>query len=174
MFTRVSSNTVTRVAVTLVLVLLWQAPAANAQAVRGAGTPEQRTARYYETIRDQPPRLMAFLLRMPKGGDLHNHLSGETYAESYIQWAADEGLCVNQTTMSFATCDQSANQVPASTALTDGVLYRQLVDAMSMRNWQLSGQSGHDHFFDTFSKFGAVSGTQTGAMIAEAAARAAR
>jgi adenosine deaminase len=64
--------------------------------------------------------------------------------------------------------------VPATTALTNGVLYRQLIDALSMRNWELSGQSGHDHFFDTFAKFGAVSGTQTGAMIAEAASRAAR
>jgi hypothetical protein len=43
-----------------------------------------------------------------------------------------------------------------------------------MRNWELSGQSGHDHFFDSFAKFGAVSGTQVGPMIAEAASRAAR
>jgi hypothetical protein len=111
---------------------------------------------------------------MPKGGDLHNHLSGAIYAESYIKWAADQGLCVNQTTMSFVTCDQSPNQVPASTALTNSVLYRELIDGMSMRNWKLSGQSGHDHFFDAFGKFGAVSGIQISAMIAETAARAAR
>lgn len=137
-------------------------------------TPEQRTAHYYETIRNRPPQLLAFLLRMPKGADLHNHLSGSIYAESYIQWAADQKLCVNQTTMSFATCDQSSNQVPASTALTNGVLYRELVDSISMRNWQLSGQSGHDHFFDAFAKFGAISGIETGAMLAEAARRAAK
>ena len=28
---------------------------------------------------------------MPKGGDLHSHLSGAVYAESYIQWAAAKG-----------------------------------------------------------------------------------
>lgn len=146
----------------------------TARAQRRADSAEQRTARYYETIRTKPPQLLAFLRRMPKGADLHNHLSGAIYAESYIKWAADQGLCVNQTTMSFATCDQSANQVPASTALTNSVLYRELIDALSMRNWKLSGQSGHDHFFDTFGKFGAVSGTQISAMLAEAAARAAR
>src|SRR4051794_4736289 len=61
-----------------------------------AGTPEQRAARFFESIRKSPPQMMAFLLRMPKGGDLHNHLSGSVYAESYIQWAAAKGLCVSQ------------------------------------------------------------------------------
>jgi len=29
--------------------------------------------------------LTAFLEQMPKGGDLHNHLTGAVYAETYIQ-----------------------------------------------------------------------------------------
>ena len=53
------------------------------------------------------------------------------------------------------------------------MLYRSLIDAFSMRNWQLSGQSGHDHFFDTFDKFGAATHGNTGPMLAETAARAA-
>ena len=158
-------------ALLVILVLFTHVQTARAQRRE---SPEQRTARYYESIRTKPPQLLAFMRRMPKGGDLHNHLSGAIYAESYIKWAADQGLCVNQTTMSFVTCDQSSNQVPASTALTNSVLYRELIDGMSMRNWKLSGQSGHDHFFDTFGKFGAVSATQVSAMIAETAARAAR
>src|SRR5712691_1537103 len=56
---------------------------------------EQRTARHFESLRKSPPQLLAFLLAMPKGGDLHNHLSGSIYAESYVQWAADGGACVN-------------------------------------------------------------------------------
>ena len=43
-----------------------------------------------------------------------------------------------------------------------------------MRNWQLSGQSGHDHFFDTFGKFGPATWNQNGKMLAEVVARAAR
>src|SRR5678816_3384980 len=74
---------------------------------------EQRIASYFESIRKSPPKQLAFLLKMPKGADLHNHLSGAIYAESYIEWAAQKGLCVNNRTMSFATCDQSSNQVPA-------------------------------------------------------------
>src|SRR5947199_7638566 len=38
--------------------------------------------------------LRAFLYRMPKGGDLHVHLSGAAYAERLIDWAAQQGLCV--------------------------------------------------------------------------------
>jgi len=43
-----------------------------------------------------------------------------------------------------------------------------------MRFWQYSGQNGHDQFFDAFGKFSVATYDQTGRMIAEAAARAAR
>lgn len=135
---------------------------------------EQRTARYFASLRKSPPQLLAFLLEMPKGGDLHSHLSGAVYAESYVQWAADGGACVNTVTMGLSLPPCAAGQVPASTALTNSVLYRQMIDAWSMRNWQLSGHSGHDHFFDTFGKFGVATYNQNGKMIAEVAARAAR
>src|SRR5256884_458335 len=64
-------------------------------------TSKQRTARHFESLRKSPPQLLAFLLAMPKGGDLHNHLSGAIYAESYIQWASESGLCINPTTMAL-------------------------------------------------------------------------
>jgi adenosine deaminase len=141
---------------------------------------EQRTARYFESIRKSPPQELAFLLKMPKGGDLHSHLSGAVYAESYIQWAADNGLCINTRTMALsapkppAKCDPNSEQPPAGMALTSSSLYGKMIDAWSMRNWQLSGQSGHDHFFDTFSKFGPATWNQNGKMLAEVVARAAR
>ncbi|HEX6649035.1 MAG TPA: hypothetical protein VF075_05835, partial [Pyrinomonadaceae bacterium] len=139
---------------------------------------EQKTATYFESIRKSPPQQLAFLLKMPKGADLHNHLSGSIYAERYIEWAAEVGLCVNNRTMGLAVpaspskCD--ADQTPANTALTNSVLYRQMVDAWSMRNWQLSGQSGHDHFFDAFGLFGPATYNNSGRMLAEAVKSAAR
>src|SRR6185436_16480921 len=71
-------------------------------------------------------------------------------------------------------CDPKSEQPPAADALRNGVLYRQMIDSWSMRNWQLSGQSGHDHFFDAFVKFGPATWNQTGKMLAEVVARAAR
>ena len=136
--------------------------------------PTERTAKYFDSIRNRSPELLAFLLRMPKGADLHNHLSGAIYAESYIQWAADSGDCVNTTTFVASLPPCTTGQVPIANALTSSVLYRQIVDAWSMRNWQLSGQSGHDHFFDAFSRFGVATYNQSGKMLAEAVARAAR
>jgi hypothetical protein len=148
-----------------------QAPAGR----RSSETPEQRTARYFESLRKLPPQQLAFLLQMPKGGDLHSHLSGAVYAESFIGWAAAKGLCLNQTmTLSLPPCDSTSGQIAAATALANSVLYRQMIDTWSMRYWEYSGQNGHDHFFDTFGKFGAATYGQTGQMIAEVASRAAR
>lgn len=139
---------------------------------------EQKTAGYFESIRKSPPKQMAFLLKMPKGADLHNHLSGSIYAESYIEWAAENGLCVNNQTMALAVPASpskcATGQTPANTALTNSVLYRQMIDAWSMRNWQLSGQSGHDHFFDAFGRFGPATYNSNGKMLAEAVKSAAR
>jgi hypothetical protein len=117
--------------------------------------------------------MLAFLLKMPKGGDLHSHLSGAVYAESYIQWAAAKGSCVNQATMALSQppCDQAAGKPPVSTALTNTALYQQLIDAWLMRYWQYSGQNGHDHFFHSFGKFG---GATFGQMLADVSSRAAK
>jgi hypothetical protein len=160
------------------VVLLSCALTLSAQSDVKSRPSEQKTAAYFESIRKSPPKQMAFLLKMPKGADLHNHLSGSIYTERYIQWAADKGLCVNNATLSLSvpsspsTCN--TGQTPANTALTNSVLYRQMVDAWSMRNWQLSGQSGHDHFFDAFGKFGPATFDNSGKMLAEAVTSAAR
>lgn len=163
-------------ALALVLLCAFSLQAQSRDNGNNAGVPEQRAARFFESIRKSPPQMLAFLLQMPKGGDLHNHLSGSVYAESYVQWAAAKGLCVNQNSLALSQppCDQSAGQVPASNAITNSLLYRQLIDSWSLRYWQYSGQNGHDKFFDTFGKFGAATFGQTGQMLADAAARAAR
>ncbi len=136
---------------------------------------ELRTDRYMQSIRGNIPLLTSFLREMPKGADLHYHLSGGIYAETMITWAADAKLCVETVTLQLVKppCNEAAGNVPAENALGDPVLYRKIVDAWSMRNWQLSGQSGHDHFFDTFGKFDLSGDDHTGDMLAEAARRAA-
>ncbi len=139
-----------------------------------AATPgEAATAKYLASIRSDPSLLLAFLADMPKGGDLHNHLSGAIYAESYLRWAADDGLCVAVATLSIVDgpCDASAGRPPAADVIRDGVLFGQVVDALSMRHWDAS-LNGHDHFFATFGKMGPTS-SRTGDMLAEVTARAA-
>ncbi|HWS94993.1 MAG TPA: adenosine deaminase [Candidatus Methylomirabilis sp.] len=164
----------------LAIALLLTLPPSFA-AERSPAPAEAQTARYFESIRKDPNLLVAFLLEMPKGGDLHNHLSGAIYAETLIDWAKEQRACVDPKTfyltpsLKLSTGDPycPAPTVLAETALANPVLYRGMVDAFSMRNWELSGQSGHDHFFDTFDKFGAATHGNTGPMLAETAARAA-
>jgi adenosine deaminase len=134
---------------------------------------EAATARYFASIRKQPSLLLAFLAEMPKGGDLHNHLSGAVYAESYLRWAAEDNLCLATATMSIvaATCNAAAGLPPVAAVLGNAALFSQAVDAMSMRHWN-PALNGHDHFFETFGKFGPAA-DRTGDMLAEVAARAA-
>jgi adenosine deaminase len=164
------------VAFTLLLPYTLAAQAQTNRTRRPRQNIESATARHFESIRQSLPQMLAFLRRMPKGADLHNHLSGSIYAESYIQWAAEKGLCVNQSTaaLSSAPCNEAAGQVPVRVALTNQILFRKLVDSWSMRNWQYSGNNGHDQFFDSFTKFGAAGAGLMGRMLAEVASRAAR
>src|SRR5258708_1905717 len=108
----------------------------------GQGNPEQRTARAYEATRANPLELHAFLVRMPKGADLHYHLSGGIYAESFIRAAAEDGLCIDLASHSFVKPAGAmpseppqplcgVGKVPAAKAVTDQNLYDALADALS-------------------------------------------
>jgi adenosine deaminase len=135
---------------------------------------EQRTTRYFDSIHKQPPLLLAFLRNLPKGGDLHNHLDGAIYAEDLIDFAANGNLCADRTTSHLIAppCDDSCASYTAKPAVRcayrDQVLYNQLIDAWSMRNWNAGNESGHDHFFATFDKFVLASHTHVAEAIAAA------
>ncbi len=127
-------------------------------ALAAAQTAEQKTSRYLDSIRKQPSLLLAFLHDVPKGGDLHNHLDGAIYAEDLIDFAASDNFCVDRTSSQLLgapcdSCEKYTAKPAARCAYADHVLYNQIVDAWSMRNWRPGDESGHDHFFATFDKF---------------------
>jgi adenosine deaminase len=146
-------------------------------AAAAAQTSEQRTARYLDSVRKQPPLLLAFAHDLPKGGDLHNHLDGAIYAEDLVDFAADGGLCVDRTSSRLLAppCDSCENYTAkpaARCSYGDHVLYNQMIDAWSMRNWKPGDESGHDHFFAAFDKFGLASHTHVAEVIAASTNRA--
>jgi adenosine deaminase len=159
-------------------------PAIGQTPTRGAGT-EQRAAHAFDVARSNPLELRVFLRAMPKGADLHYHLSGGIYAEPFIRAGAEDGLCVDLTKMAFvkpvvsltsesqaATCEKGT--VAAASAFTDQHLYDALVDSFSMRSFvPFAGVSGHDHFFDSFGKFDVMSPRHKAEWLDEAATRAA-
>jgi adenosine deaminase len=123
--------------------------------------------------------LRAFLADFPKGADLHVHLSGAVYAESFIRAAGEDGLCVDPTALSFAKppCDSPlipASRLHGNLSSADQVLYDRLIDAFSMRGFVPSaGFSGHDQFFATFDRFEGLNKRHTGEWVDEVAGRAA-
>ena len=120
------------------------------------------TAVRFAVARDDHTTLRAFLYRMPKGGDLHTHLAGAVYAERFLAWAAQEDLCVDlQSVVLGKTQCERTGTLPVADAMRDQKLYDRLVNALSMRDFLPSSAvpSGHDEFFATFDRFGAVSGS---------------
>lgn len=152
---------------------------AVASAAKAQGPTESLTSRYLESVRDDPSLLLPFLREMPKGGDLHNHLAGSVYAESLIDFAAQDGFCVDRTTSVLIappcdrTCDKYTSKPQAKCAYQDQVLYNCMVDAWSMRNWTADEGSAHDHFFASFDKFFPAYANHIGDSLADVMRRAA-
>jgi adenosine deaminase len=153
-----------------IALMLMTSVAASAQ----EPTSEERAAAWFEAHRARPVMARMFLQRMPKGGDIHTHLSGAVYAESYIGWAAGAKLCANTTTGAIVECGAPPSEArPVAEALRDPGFYSLIVDGLSTRNLANQPQSGHDQFFDAFSKFRAATKDRSADMVAELARRAA-
>ncbi|RDI42571.1 adenosine deaminase family protein [Aquicella lusitana] len=134
---------------------------------------ESSVENYFESIQSSPHALSVFLRSMPKGGDLHNHASGATYAENLIRYAKNDDLCINRQTYAVFADAQCTASDRLDTVVTDPALYDAVIDAWSMRHFVAGKESGHDHFFATFGKFGVITGKHSGEMLAEISQRAA-
>lgn len=157
-----------------------QGPARRVPVQIGAGAPELRASRAFEqAMHAGPQAVYAFLLGFPKGADLHVHLSGAVYAETFIRDAAEDGICVDPAGLKFAKSSCAAPLVDAKrlspvTTAADQDLYDRLVDAFSMRNFvPAAGVSGHGQFFATFDRFGGLAKSHAGEWVDEVARRAA-
>jgi adenosine deaminase len=147
-----------------------------ALAAQSSLTPaEARTERAFAAAkRSGAPELYAFLKPFPKGADLHMHLSGAIYAETFLTEAVKQDLCVDPAQLELAAPPCKKPLIPASATLSDQPLYDKLIDAFSMRSYvPFSGWSGHDQFFATFSRWGALEKSVAGEWLDEVATRAA-
>ena len=136
---------------------------------------DRHASEWLETHRNEPPMVRAFVQRMPKGADLHNHLSGSVYAEAYVRWGAAADYSLDPETNALVPPSAHAPGMKRlREVLEDAEAYGKLVDDLSTRNLAYAGQSGHDQFFETFGEFGAVSGGHVDDMIVLLADNAAR
>ena len=145
-------------------------------------TQSRKVAEYFETIRHDPLALRQFLHTFPKGADLHTHLSGAVYAESYIKWAEAADMCVSVTTYVLSACDSSPDAsatnngkmtLKAALASVPDFRYR-LIDAFSTRNYAqgFGSPSSADQFFASFDRFTAIADPHMTEMLAEVLTRA--
>ena len=156
----------------LIVLLAFSAPvlfADGSDDVGSATSNEELVARQFDALRQNPEELRAFFLAMPKGGDIHNHLTGAVYAEDLIDQAVAGDLCVSldNYTVSANYCDMN-NSEPVDDAYSNSLLYGKIVDAWSMRDSELlddEDESQRDHFFNTFGTFGGATGN-TSALLA--------
>ncbi|MFD4502343.1 adenosine deaminase [Streptomyces sp. NPDC058457] len=149
-------------------------PAAAQTGARSAARPptdaEARTDAYLTSLRtaQDPGALRRFFRKLPKGGDLHNHLFGAVRTEYLIALAAEDGLCIDTATLTAVVPPCGPGTRPAADARED----RDFREAI-LRAWSMYGfppdQSGHDHFFATFDKFGLVPSLHPGKVLAEVA-----
>ncbi|MFZ0744964.1 MAG: adenosine deaminase [Terracidiphilus sp.] len=151
-----------------------------AQAPTARPAAEERAARAYETaVKGGPLTLHAFLDQFPKGADLHVHLSGAVYAETFIKDAAEDGLCIDPKELAFAKPPCAAPLEPATDlsgvlSPAEQDLYNRLVDSFSMRGFvPTPGFSGHDQFFTTFDRVHGLSNKHIGEWVDQIAARSA-
>ncbi len=151
------------------------APAVDAAALDGS--PTLRAERHLAAIAHRPALLVDFLSRMPKGGDLHHHLTGAVYAESYIAFAVADGDCIDRSTLTIVAppCSPDDGKLPAQAAIDDFTFRNRVIDAWSIRNFTPTpdDRDVRVHFFATFAKFDRVTNGHWGEMLAEVVARAA-
>ncbi|MDE1914770.1 MAG: adenosine deaminase [Sphingomonadales bacterium] len=104
-----------------------------------------------------PTELRVLLSAMPKGADLHNHMGGSVYAEDFMRWAADKGLCLDGGSLAFTNPPCAPGQSVREVAYHQPYLFARMVDNLSTRGWQhgvgRNDVSGHTQFFESFEKF---------------------
>jgi hypothetical protein len=143
-------------------------------------TPAERTeaalAAAVAAYPQNPTALTLFLEKIPKGGDLHHHLTGAVYAESYIDYAVEDGDCIDSTyTILPPPCDPSKGVFPAQHAIDDLQFRNKTIDTLSARNYVPGNldNSPEVHFFETFFKFDLVVNKHWGEELAQVEHRAA-
>jgi adenosine deaminase len=130
----------------------------------GARADEASTAARYERAKVSEPTMIAFLRGMPKGGDLHNHVSGAVTTDVLVETAIKNNLYFDPADSLFYRDNPTGTRVPADRFAANQTYIDQFLNRASMRGWNPAQETGHDHFFAAFSYIGS-SGTSADTML---------
>jgi adenosine deaminase len=153
-------------------------PASNASTDSTKYDWAAQTGKYLESIQSKEVFLRQFFAEMPKGGDLHNHLTGSVYAETYYDIACMDSLYVD-TLSGRLYSKKDTSSIHIIRLLPDYINSRhmlkvKLVDQWSIRNFHSYNRNipQDEHFFNAFGLFGAATGNHMVALINELKQRA--
>jgi len=93
---------------------------------------------------------------MPKGGELHYHLSGGAYPEIMLELTSKDNYCLNTTTWTASKNPSVCKGVETKDLFNHPDLYANAIKSWSMKDFVPGKESGHDHFFNSFYKFNAI------------------
>ena len=113
---------------------------------------------FFAKIRHKPALLRAFVASIPKGGDLHNHLTGAIYPWLLVKYVdADphhQRWCVKPSNDDQVIIDRHClhdGGLLLDTMPVGSSNYMHLIDDWSMENEQIKAPHfGHNHFFRVF------------------------
>jgi adenosine deaminase len=138
---------------------------------------------YLNSIQDKESLLNQFFMYMPKGGDIHNHLTGSAYAETYFTLSTKDKLWINMDNGKLYPTKEKALQdnVASPFQLSENMpnlhsIRMKLIDLWSVRNFDpaKAKQAPDEYFFGTFGLFSAVTSPHMVDLLKELKNRAAR
>jgi adenosine deaminase len=136
---------------------------------------------YFNQIKGNEVLLQQFFSGMPKGGDLHNHLTGSVYAETYFSLAVQDSLWVDMSTGRLSRTPPPPPSSGTIIQLKPGMenlhnVRMKLIDIWSIRNFEpyKSSLGADEYFFGTFGLFGAITDNHMVDLLRELRYRAAR
>ncbi len=115
---------------------LFLAAATHAQTPSN-GTNEERAAAVFNRVKNDESRLRIFLQAMPKGANLHNHLDGSVYTETYVRMAAERGFCADFAAQKITPppCHTPADELKGM-GMRDPGRYENFINLISRRTFR--------------------------------------
>lgn len=136
-----------------------------------AQSAETNTAAYFNKIKNDPNQLLIFLNKMPKGGELHYHLSGGTYAENLFKYGMEDNACINPKTFYLTNSQSCPIRDRLNSIYNNMDEYEKVINAWSIRNSDVKNANtttnAHYHFFDTFLEYNPVVAKHRADILAE-------
>ena len=104
---------------------------------------ESKTALLYGSFTEgEAPniaQLNLFFLKLPKGGDIHHHLLGSIYVESFLDWVDADNQCIDKSTLKISDDVKDGNCISVDQLRSDPELYAKLLTLWSDYHY-------HDYF----------------------------